>query len=166
MAQKTTISIDLPPHLEDFCRHELNPDDKGNIILRRSHCIGKVIHGNILTAEYPVKTESMKNKVLFVVPITPNNRYALSNAFLYISKWGNERIVDYIEACFTMRVRLFFEAGYAKNYRQKEIIEAFMQQYNITHTAINYETIKKYDYRTRHKMRKDISLHIESAVNQ
>ena len=48
---KNIITIDLPPHLADYCRHEFGVDNEENIILRRSHDIGKQIYSHILTAD-------------------------------------------------------------------------------------------------------------------
>lgn len=50
---KNIITIDLPPHLADYCRHEFGVDNEGNIILHRSHDIGKQIYSHILTSDFP-----------------------------------------------------------------------------------------------------------------
>lgn len=161
---KNIITIDLPPHLSDYCRHEFGEDSKGNIILRRSHDIGKQIYSHILTADLPQKQLSGLYPVPFVIPITKSNRYVLVSRFLYTSRWGEEKIRDYIESDFNQRMRILFEAGYRKNYSQKQIIEAILQAYNIKNTALNYEAVKKSDYRNQKKMRKLVYDDIQSSV--
>ena len=156
LMSRNVIQIDLPPHLSDYCRHEFGVDDKGNIILRRSHDMGKHIHSHILTSDAPVKDVSSENPTPFTIPITKSNKYLLTSCFLYISKWGEEKICDYIDAEFNQRMRLLFEAGYRRKYSQKQIIEAILQQYNIKNTALSYEAIKKSDYRNKRKLRVDI----------
>lgn len=161
---KNIITIDLPPHLADFCRHEMKCDDAGNIILQRSKDIGKHIYSHILTSDMPVKQFPPANPVTFVIPVTGSNRYALESRFLYISKWGEEKIKDYLESEFNHRMRILFEAGYRKRYTQKQIIEAILQAYNIRHTAVNYEAVKKSDYRNAKKIRKIIINDLQDAV--
>ena len=148
---KNIITIDLPPHLADYCRHEFGVDNEGYIILRRSHDIGKQIYSHILTSDLPRKQLPGLHPTLFIIPVTKSNRYILGSRFLYISRWGEEKIQDYIESDFNQRMRILFEAGYRKNYSQKQIIEAILQAYNIKNTSLNYEAVKKSDYRNQKK---------------
>lgn len=158
------LIISLPLHLADFCRHEMKEDAAGNIILQRSKDIGKHIYSHILTSDMPVKQLPPENPVTFIIPITGANRYALGSRFLYISRWGEEKICDYIESEFNHRMRILFEAGYRKRYTQKQIIEAILQAYNIRNTAVNYEAVKKSDYRNAKKIRKIVMDDLECAV--
>ena len=82
---KNIITIDLPPHLADYCRHEFGVDNEGNIILRRSHDIGKQIYSHILTSDLPRKQLPGLHPTLFIIPVTKSNRYILGSRFLYIS---------------------------------------------------------------------------------
>ena len=161
---KNIITIDLSPHLADFCRHEFGEDNEGNIILRRSHDIGKQIYSCILTADLPQKQLPGLHPVSFIVPVTRSNRYILCSRFLYVSRWGEEKIRDYIEADFNQRMRILFESGYRKNYTQKQIVEAILQAYNIKNTSLNYEAVKKSDYRNQKKLRRLVFNDIQSAV--
>lgn len=161
---KNIITIDLAPHLADYCRHEFGEDSKGNIILRRNHDIGKVIYANILTSDLPQKQLPGLHPITFIIPVTKANRYVLGSRFLYISRWGEEKIGDYIEAEFNQRMRVLFEAGYRKKYTQKQIVEAILQQYNLKNTSLNYEAVKKSDYRNQKKFRKLVFDDIQSAV--
>lgn len=164
MGQTTILTIELPLHLEDYCRHEMRTDKQGRIILRRTHDIGRVIYAQILTYDTPIKRMPYTHPVEFIVPVTGANRYALVSRFLYVSRWGEEKIKDYIECEFNQRMRSIFEAGYLKRYTQKEIIESIILTYNIRNTAINYEAIKKADYRHQRKVRKMIFDDIECSV--
>lgn len=163
---KNIITIDLPPHLADYCRHEFGVDNEGNIILRRSHDIGKQIYSHILTADLPPKQLPGLHPTPFIIPVTKSNRYILGSRFLYISRWGEEKIQDYIEADFNQRIRILFEVGYRKNYSQKQIVEAILQAYNIKNTSLNYEAVKKSDYRNQKKLRRLVFNDLQSIVNQ
>lgn len=162
---KNIITIDLPPHLADFCRHEFGEDTDGNIILRRSHDIGRQIYAQILTSDLPKKELPWTHPASFIIPVTRSNRYVLVSRFLYISRWGEEKIRDYIESDFNQRMRILFEAGYRKNYSQKQIIEAILQAYNIKNTSLNYEAVKKSDYRNQKKIRRLVFDDLQSIVN-
>ena len=83
---KNIITIDLLPHLADYCRHEFGEDADGNIILRRSYDIGKQIYSQILTSDLPRKQFSGIHPTSFIVPITKSNRYVLVSRFMYISR--------------------------------------------------------------------------------
>ena len=148
--------VNLPAHLSDYCRHELGCDTQGRIILKRGHDIGKHIYSHVSISDLPVKMSSVANSVTFIIPVTAANRYALVSRFLYVSRWGEEKIKDYIETEFNQRMRLLFEAGYRKKYTQKEIIEAILDAYNIKNTAVSYEAVKKSDYRYKKKTRRII----------
>lgn len=143
------ITIDLKPHLEDFCRHELRTDKDDNIILHRKNDIAKMIISNICAANYPPKEREKENPVTFVIPKTP--AVDLETRFLYVTAWGEEKIASYIEAEFNQRCRRFFEYGYLKGFSQKRITEAILAGYNIKNNAISFEAVKKNDYRKRKK---------------
>lgn len=161
---KNIITIDLPSHLADYCRHEFGEDPEGNIILRRNHDIGKQIYSHILTADLPQKQLPGLHPTSFIIPVTKSNRYVLVSRFLYISRWGEEKIRDYIESDFNQRMRILFEAGYRKNYSQKQIVEAILQAYNIKNTSLNYEAIKKSDYRNQKKLRRLVFEDLQATV--
>lgn len=165
MKENAILTIDLPRHLEDYCRHELPVNDQGYIILNRKHDIGKHIYSHVLLSELPIKSCDYDNAVTFVIPLTSANRSAITSRFTYISKWGQQKIRDYVESEFNQRVRILFEAGYRKKYSQKEIIEAILERYNIKNTAVNYEAIKKSDYRHKKKTRKIIIADLETPMS-
>lgn len=156
MKRETILTLNLPAHLSDYCRHELGCDNEGRIVLKRGHDIGKHIYSHVSVSDLPVRSNGMENPVEFIIPVTAANRYALVSRFLYVSRWGEEKIKDYVETEFNQRMRLLFESGYRKKYTQKEIIEAILDAYNIKNTAVSYEAIKKSDYRYKRKTRKII----------
>lgn len=71
---------------------------------------------------------------------------------------------DYIEASYRLRVREYFVAGYEKGYKQDKIVQAFLMAYNIKNNAINYEAVKKYDYRNRKRMVKEVDRDIQLSL--
>lgn len=164
MGKGCILTISLKPHLADFCRHEMRQDKEGNIILSRKTDIGKYIYSNIVTADTPVKGLPVSDPVNFLVPVTGANQYVMKYRFVHVSRWGEEKIQDYIEAEFNLRMRLLFEIGYRKNYTQKQIVESILQGYNIKNTALNYEAVKKSDYRNNRKNRKIIFDDLQKSV--
>lgn len=156
------LTIELKPHLADFCRHELKCDNDGNIILSRKHDIGRHVYSMLLTSDTPARRNIVDNPATFIIPVTSTNHYAMKHRFVYVSRWGEEKIQNYIESEFNQRIRLLFEAGYRKKYSQKQIVEAILQAYNIRNTALNYEAVKKSDYRQSRKNRKIIFEDLQS----
>ena len=51
-----------------------------------------------------------------------------------------------------------------KKFSQKEIVESILQAYNIKNTALNYEAVKKSDYRMNRKNRKIIFEDLQKSV--
>lgn len=162
-ANKPTVTISLKPHLADFCRHEFSCSKEDYIILNRRHIIGKQINGLYYTAEFPQRRPLKSNQVTFVLPVTEKNHYILQSRFYYVPRWCEEKIQDFIESEMRDRFRIYFEKGYLKKYTQKQIIEAILQEYNIKHTAQNFEAIKKMDYRNQRKIREMIFKDLENA---
>lgn len=150
-----SVDVDLKPHLEDFLRHEMNCPT-GPIVLTRSSDIGKYIYSHITTSVVPPKKADRKNAVTVLLPVTSANKHIIQYRFLFIGKWGEEKIQDYLEAEFRFRIRLLFEIGYRKRYQQKQIIESILQNYNIRHSAVSFDAVKKCDYRHNRKLRKII----------
>lgn len=161
---KPNVTISLKPHLADFCRHEFKSSKEGFIILNRRHIIGKQINGLYFISEFPQRRPLKDNQVTFVLPVTEKNVYILQSRFYYVPKWAEEKIQDFIESEMYDRMRTYFEKGYQKNYTQKQIVEAILQKYNIKHTALNFEAIKKMDYRNQRKIREMIYNDLESVA--
>lgn len=109
MNLKPVIEISLKPHLEDFLRKEFRVSKNGELVLTRRHDIGKFIVAQVLTSDLPVKRPFRSNLVKLILPLTKKNQYSLTRNFLYISKWGEEKISDYLESEFRRRVRDMFE---------------------------------------------------------
>lgn len=164
MGKGSILTISLKPHLADYCRHEMRQDKEGNLILSRKNDIGRHIYSNIVTSDTPVKGLPISDPINFLIPVTGANQYIMKYRFVYVSRWGEEKIQDYIESEFNLRMRLLFEAGYKKNYSQKQIVESILQAYNIKNTALNYEAVKKSDYRMSRKNRKIIFDDLQKSV--
>lgn len=150
-----SLTINLKPVLEDFLRHEMGCPS-GPVLISRASNAGKFIYSHITTCLAPPKKNDFANPVELCIPITAANRHLVGYRFLFISKWGEEKIQDYLDAEFNLRLQLMFETGYRKGFRQKDIIEAILQSYNIRHTAVSFDMVKKADYRNRRRIRKII----------
>lgn len=156
---KPVITISLKKHLADFCLHEFI-EYNGHIVINRKHDIGKRITSVLSASNFPVKKPVLENAVTFILPIS--GKSDLRNKFLFVDRWGQQQISDFIETAFHQRCREMFIEGRIKGLQQKIIIESILEHYNIKHTAISYEAVKKNDYRTHRRLRKKIGeeLHI------
>lgn len=152
---KPRVSIDLPIYLNAFCRFIFNtPADHDAITISRMHDIGKLIHSNIQACDYPIKNTS-EGDTTFVLPINPENAYPMKSNFLTISTWGRQKIKDGLEYEYRKWIDRRFELGYKKGYAQKEIVYAILRALNIRDNAVNFDAIKKIDYRNRRKSSED-----------
>lgn len=162
-ANRPSIILELELHLADYCRFIFETSEDGAIILKRNHDFGKHIPSFVRISEVPVKRPLLVQPVTFILPITKNNHYALNHNFYYVTRWGEERIQDYIETEFKRIVRNMFEEGYSMNFTQKEIIESIVKGFNIQNNALSFEAIKKIDYRRRERIKVKRFLELQST---
>ncbi|MDA3867746.1 MAG: hypothetical protein PF489_13510 [Salinivirgaceae bacterium] len=147
---KPKVKICLIPVLEAYCRYVFEtPPDQDVIVLNQRRDIGLFIPSHIQISELPVHRPFHPNQVTFILPVTKSNHYALKYRFFHVSTWAEEKIQNFIEAEFKQWVRLKFEYGYEKKLSQEEIIDAILRGLNVRNSAVNFDTIKKIDYRNR-----------------
>ncbi|MEF8984591.1 MAG: transcriptional regulator [Bacteroidales bacterium] len=159
---KPKVTISLKPYLADFCRHEFRELKDGSILIRRRHDIGKMIFSQVNASPVPVKKRPvMEDAATFTLPISSESD--LLGKFLYVDRWGQEKIQEFIQAKFNLRAEHFFQRGYKKGYSQKRIVEAFLCGYNIRNNALSYEAVKKNDYRKRQREIREISKELKNA---
>jgi hypothetical protein len=163
---KPTITIDLKKHLESFLLHEFEKDKAGRILLHRRSSIGKIINLMWDASDRPVPPPKRENPVTFVLSLSKADAYVKTHRFLYVPTWMEEYVQTFLEEEFRRRVRDFFSIGYEKGFKQKNIIEGFLQAYDIKNNAINFDMIKKMDYRGRKNIKKYIKMEIQNSDNQ
>lgn len=152
LTTKPQITISLDPVLEAFCRYIFKtPANQKQIIVSRCQDIGKLIHSNVITSDLPVRRPFDINPVTFILPVNKVNHHAIRFHFLAVSNWGEQKIQDGIEYEFRRWVDKKFENGYKKRFDQKDIVEAILRGLNVRNNAVNFEAIKKIDYRTGRK---------------
>ena len=135
---KPQVTIELPPHLHDYLYHEFGT---------------------------PRSEEAIKeHPVTLVLPVQEWNHFIFQENFIYIPEWKQRMLREYIEASYRIRIREYFIAGYEKGYKQDRIIRAFLYAYNIKNNAINYDAVKKYDYRNRQRMVKEVDRDIQLSL--
>lgn len=153
MSTQPSITISLNPVLEAYCRWVFaTPPEHKEINITRHHCIGKHIFSHVLKSDLPVKRPVKNNPVVFTLPTTDNSFQALKNSFLFVDDWAEMKINDFIKADFDLWVRRRFESGYFYRLQQKEIIDAILRGLNLRMNAVNFDMIKKIDYRNRRKL--------------
>ena len=162
---RPNVIIDLPLHLHDYMYHEFgsNKSEEG-VLISSSNDIGRYIQAMVTVADRPPKQPIKDNPITLLLPIQEWNHFILQENFIYIPEWKQRMINDYIEASFRLRIREYFVAGYEKGYQQDKIIKAFLMSYAIKNNAINYDAVKKYDYRNRQRIIKEVKNDIQLSL--
>lgn len=150
---KPRVSISLPIYLEAFCRFIFDtPKTDSEITISRVHDIGKLIHSNVQISEFPTRKDDDDSGVVFILPVNQHNYYSVTSHFISVSAWGKQKIVDGIEYEYRKWIERRFEIGYKKGFSQKQIIDAILRALNLRDNTVNFDAIKKIDYRNRRKL--------------
>jgi len=149
---KPKITISISEVLEAWCRYVFDtPISQKEIILRRTHAIGKLIYSKVSVSYVPVKKSCLDRQVTIILPVHNTNHHALKNHFLHIDNFAQEQIQDGLDYEFRKWIQQRFERGYEKGFDQKQIIEAILRGLNLRNNAANFDAIKKNDYRNRRR---------------
>lgn len=154
LTTKPQITFSLPPILEAYCRFVFNtPERQRQIIITRRHDIGKLIFSHIMSGDFSIKRPSFDHAVTFILPVPSTaHEYWLRYRHIYIPRWAEEKITDAIEYEFRSWVKDRFRIGYEEEgMEQKTIINAILRGLNIRNNVVNFDTIKKIDYRNKRK---------------
>jgi len=165
-SQRPYIVLDLPNYLIDFLYHEFKIGKKDELMLNRDNCIGKYINSMWESSPLPVKKRKAENPVKLLLPINQDDHYKLSRSFIYVSDLKHRMIVDYLQSSFELRRDQFFNEAYKRGYKQVDIIEAFMKAYGMKNNSMNFDQLKKMDYRKREYLRENIAKNIQSIIYQ
>lgn len=164
--ERPSVIIELQPYLQDYLLHEFGgkPTDSG-VMVNSDSDIGNFIQSMVTLRDRPLKKEIKDYPFTIYLPISGFNHHILRENFFYIPEWKQQLIRKYIEASFRLKQREFFVTGYEKGFKQDIIIKSFLQAYNIRNNALNYESVKKYDYRNRMKTVKEVREMILSEMS-
>ena len=162
---KPLIFIEIEPHLADFLRHEFMQCKKSDaLVVDGTNEIGMLIQAFVTVSDRPRKQEITENSIALELPTQSWNHAIFEENFVYIPRWKQKQLNLFIEATFRLRIKEFFQVGYEKGFKQDMIVRAFLENYNIKNNALNYDTIKKYDYRNRRKIVKQVSEEIQLSL--
>lgn len=163
--EKPSVTIDLAPHLHDYLYHEFKCDRKANgVMLNTVHDIGKMIEAMVTVSDRPPRLPLKENPITIYLPIQNWNHRILAENFIFVPEWKQCQLQEYIEASYRIKIREYFIAGYEKGYKQDKIVRAFLMAYNIKNNAINFDAVKKYDYRNRKKVIKEVNREIQLSL--
>ncbi|KAA6322771.1 hypothetical protein EZS27_027717 [termite gut metagenome] len=164
--EKPNVIIELAPYLHDFLYHEFGCDKKKDdgVIITVSNDIGMIIQSMIEFSNIPKQQEIKDHPIKLYLPLQEWNHFLYRRSFLYVPVWKQRMIQGYIETSFRIHIREYFQEGYDKGFKQEQILQAFLTSYNIKQNAINYDAIKKYDYRNRRKIREEVGREIKSTI--
>lgn len=161
------VTIELKPILQDFLYHEFRSDkNSGEIIIDGDNPIGQFIQSMVSVSDRPRKQPAKEHMMTLILPVQSWNHALLRENFLFIPVWRQEQIQLYVEAQFRLRIKEYFFVGYSKKYPQDKIVSAFLEHYNIKFNQCNYETIKKYDYRNRRRIYRQIDQEIQEDMRE
>ena len=162
---KPTVTIELQLYLHDYLYHEVGcPRSDEAVAITASNDIGRFIQSMVTMSDRPPKQSIKENPITLALPIQEYNHFLFRDNFIYVPEWKQRMIQDYIEASFRLRIREYFLAGYEKGYKQDRIIRAFLQAYNIKQNMTNYDQVKKYDYRNRQRIIREIDKDIQLSL--
>src|SRR4030042_4028165 len=85
-------------YLEDFIRFIFESKEGGEIVLTKTHELGRAIVAKVDNLKYPKHREYKKGDVIFCIPVSDAGE---TFNFLYITRENEERINDEIESYFT-----------------------------------------------------------------
>ena len=145
---KPLINIDLQPFLIDFLHHEFAESEDG-IVIDTDNDIGKFINSMITVSAFPPAPPKTDSSIVMYLPMRSWNHHVLSGNFITVVPWKRRMIEEYVQAQFNLRLRDFFLTGYEKGFPQKQLIDAFLSFYSIKNNTINFDMVKKKDYRNR-----------------
>lgn len=162
---KPTVTIELQPYLHDYLYHEFGcPRSDEAVTITSSNDIGRFIQSMVTMSDRPPKQSIKDNPITLAIPIQEYNHFLFRDNFIYVPEWKQRMIQDYIEASFRLRIREYFLTGYEKGYKQDRIIRAFLMAYNIKQNVTNYDQVKKYDYRNRQRIIREIDKDIQLSL--
>ena len=142
--EKPSVTIELAPYLHDYLYHEFGCRKEGGVMVAPTNDLGKMIQSMVTIKDRPPRLPLKENPITLYLPTQEWNHFILNENFLCI--------------------REYFVAGYEKGFKQDKIIKAFLMAYNIKNNAINYDAVKKYDYRNRKKMIKEVNKEIQLSL--
>ncbi|MDR0939941.1 MAG: transcriptional regulator [Mediterranea sp.] len=162
---KPNVTIELPPHLHDYLYHEFGcPRGGEGVQVSSANDIGKFIQAMVTISDRPPKQALKDHPITLLLPVQEWNHRVLTENFICIPEWKQRMLADYIEASFRLRIREYFVAGYERGYRQNKIVEGFLMAYDIKNNAINYDAVKKYDYRNRQRVIREVDRDIRGEI--
>lgn len=156
------VTISLKPYHEKFLRHQFE-SPKGDIQISRTHEMGKFISAQVDYSTKPVKHENYENPVKLVIPEVHGIK---NEGFAFVSATSAIKISDYIESYFMLYFREFIFTCRSFNIQFKDAINMFIDVHDIGHDLINYDRLKKNDYRFRLRVQDFIRDGIKGAYNQ
>jgi hypothetical protein len=164
--EKPNIVIELAPHLHDFLYHEFacNKKETDGVVITGANETGKYIQSMVAISNSPKYQEIKENPIKIYLPTQEWNHSLFRTNFLYVPVWKQKMIQFYIEALFRLRISEYFQEGYEKGFKQEQILQSFLLSYNIKNNVINYDAIKKYDYRNRRKVKEEVSKEIQLTI--
>ncbi len=155
---KPKIILNLHPVFEAFLRLRFRtPRWQSEIVVSRSLREGKAIYAKIKPVEFPPVRPFMENPVTIILPLTKFNQSTLNFKFFALTKMAEEQLNDDLDVLLDKFLFKVFQKGYRQGFTQKQIVEGIMHEFNLRKNSVNFDTIKKYDYRARKKSDTEIA---------
>ncbi len=154
LESKPKITLAIDPVHEAYLRFLFStPENSRYVILNRRHDIGRLIFSHIMSGDFNNKRPLIDHSVTFILPVPRTEiGYWLQYRHIYLPGWAQSKITDAIEYEFRWWVKERFRIGYEdERMDQKTIINAILRGLNVRNNSVNFEMIKKIDYRNKRK---------------
>ncbi len=139
------------PMMADYLRHLFPPDADGNLQVKSTNDVGRLIISFCRTSLLPVRSDDPASLTLTL----PRNAITqgLVNKFLYIPAHDQARINLAAQAVFNIDFAHFMQRGEAAGFKKAELIEAFIASRGLV-TSDNFETLHKKEFRLMQRQKK------------
>lgn len=138
------------PYFAAYLKHIFSFQEESGLSIERTHKIGKYIYAFVMRREFPVNPTPSKNSILLKLPVGQNLEH-YENKFLYIDKYCERQINDFIDSYFHFHFYEFCIFNQAKFKLRQDLILAFRKSVGMTDEHISLENLLKSDQRFRKK---------------
>lgn len=133
------------PILRDYLNY-LFTFQNGHFVVKRETEFGRSLSARIQYSKEPPAKSDAPDQVEFLMPKSRRFRNA-GKKYLFVPKDDQESLNDFLEAVFAIDFDRYYLQGRKLEYKQKDIIQAFIVSRRLQAMIGDNETLKKRQYR-------------------
>ena len=123
----------------------------GKFIVSQNKDFGRLLCSYFKRSEFPVPFVEEKHCATFILPKTNHIERIAEKYYLYFDKFDIHRLNMALKAESDIDFKLYYVNGRFQGFRQKDIIEAYINSRRLLFGLDLHETIKKRTYREEEK---------------